>query len=175
MKRCFVSIDIPEELKRDIEKIQNLLPDFQGRKTEPKNLHLTLKFLGEIDEKKVEEVKQKLGEINFNKFESEIDSIGVFSEKFVRIVWLHLTNCGGLQKKVDGILSAEFKSEYRFMSHLTIARVKSLQDKKNFLEKLNKIKSDKMKFGVDSFRLKKSILTKKGPIYKTIEEYKLKI
>ena len=172
--RIFISIDMPEEVKREIKQIQDKLLDFQGKKTEQENLHLTLKFLGEVDEKKIENVKRRLKEIKFNQLETEIDSIGVFSEKFVKIIWLHLTNCEESQKKIDEALFGMFEKEKRFMSHLTIARVKKLDNKKKFLEDLRKIKIPEIKFVVDNFRLKKSILEEKGPVYETLEEYELK-
>jgi len=168
MKRCFISIDIPEETKKEILKIQEQLP-------ESENLHLTLKFLGEIDEHKIEKVKKKLRKIKYNAFESEIDSIGVFSEKFIRIVWLHIKNCEELQKEIDKKLSELFENENRFMSHLTIARVKSVKDKKEFIEKLHKVNIPKINFDIGSFSLEESILTSKGSIYKDLEVYNLKI
>ncbi len=173
--RTFISIDIPEEIKKEIKKIQSQLPEFHGKKTETENLHLTLKFLGEIDDEKIEEVKKKLREIKFEKFETEIDSIGVFSEKFIRIIWLHLVNGDELQKEIDEKLKDLFEKEKRFRSHLTIARVKSIRDKKRFLEKLKEIEIPKIKFVVEEFKLKESVLLKERPIYKTIIEYKLKI
>ena len=171
--RCFVSIDIPEKVREEIKRIQNNLPEFFGKKTESENLHLTLKFLGEIDEEKFEKVKEKLKGVSFNKFETEIDSIGVFSEKFVRIVWLHLSGMEELQKQVDEKLDKLFQPEQRFMSHLTIARVKSVRDRKKFLQELSKIKIENINFAVDKFRVKKSILTPEGPVYEILEEYKL--
>ena len=42
--RTFVSIDLPEDIQKEVKKIQDILPEFEGKKTEPKNLHLTLKF-----------------------------------------------------------------------------------------------------------------------------------
>lgn len=171
--RCFVSINIPREVAQDIRKIQDALPDFLGKKTELQNFHLTLKFLGEIDEGKVEEIGKKLREIKFEKFESEVDKVGVFSEKFIRIIWLHLTNCDNLQKIVDEKLKNLFEPEKRFMSHLTIARVKNIKDKKRFLEELNKIEVPKIKFNVDKFYLMKSELTSNGPKYEIIKEYRL--
>ena len=171
--RTFISIEIPEEVKKEIVKIQKSLPEFQGKLTEEENLHLTLKFLGEVDEEQIEKIKEKLREIKFNKFETEVDSIGVFSENFIKIVWLHMTNCEELQKQIDEALENMFEKEDRFMSHLTIARVKNIKDKKKFLEELKKMKIDKMKFSVSSFNLKNSILTKEKPVYEIIEEYSL--
>jgi len=177
--RTFVSINIPEKVKKEIEKIQDKLPEFYGKKTEFENLHLTLKFLGEIDEKKVELVKKKLKEIKFEKFETEIDSLGFFdnrkSKKYQQkiIIWLHMKDCEGLQKEIDEKLKDLFKPEERFMSHLTIARVKSVKDKRKFLEELKKIKIPALKFNVDCFYLMKSELDTKGSKYSVVEKYDL--
>jgi len=171
--RAFISINISEEIRKEIKKIQDLLPEFFGKKTELQNLHLTLKFLGEVEEKTVEEVKEKLREIKIEKFKTEIDEIGVFSEDFIRIIWLHMEDCDNLQKQIDKVLKNLFKSERRFMSHLTIARIKGLKDKKGFLQDLKKIKIEKIKFKVDKFYLMKSELTAEGPRYSVLEEYNL--
>ena len=173
MLRAFISIDVPREVREEIRKIQDKLQEFKGKKTETENLHLTLKFLGEISEEKITEIKRKLKEINFNKFEANIDSIGVFSEKFIRIIWLHLSNCRGLQREIDNKLKDLFKPEFRFMSHLTIARVKKVDNKNKFLEELNNIKITKIKFQVDKFLLKQSILKPQGPEYRVLESFNL--
>jgi len=173
--RVFISIDIPKNVKEEILKIQNKLPEFYGKKTEPENLHLTLKFLGEIDKEKVEDVRRKLRDVKYNSFEAEIDSIGVFSPKFIKIIWLHMKNCEGLQKIVDENLSYLFSREKRFMSHLTIARVKKIDNKELFLEKLKQIKIPDLKFKVDAFYLMESKLSEKGPKYSVIEEYNLNL
>lgn len=171
--RVFIAIEIPENYRREIQKIQNSLPEFSGKKTEIENLHLTLKFLGEIEKEKLEKIKERLEKIKFPKFESEIKEIGVFEENFIRIVWLKMTNCDKLQKEIDRALAGLFKPEKRFMGHLTIARVKNVKNKGEFLENLKKIKIPAMKFMVDKFYLKESVLKNNGPEYKTIEEYKL--
>jgi len=171
--RVFISINISEEIRKEIKKVQDFLPEFFGKKTELQNLHLTLKFLGEVEEKTVEEVKEKLREIKIEKFKTEIDEIGVFSEDFIRIIWLHMEDCDNLQKQIDKVLKNLFKSERRFMSHLTIARIKGLKDKKGFLQDLKKIKIEKIKFKVDKFYLMKSELTAEGPRYSVLEEYNL--
>jgi len=171
--RAFISINISEEIKKEIKKIQDLLPEFFGKKIELQNLHLTLKFLGEVEEKDAEETKEKLRKIKIEKFATEIDEIGVFSEKFLRIIWLHMKDCDNLQKQIDNALKNLFEPEKRFMSHLTIARIKGLKDKKGFLQDLKKIKIEKIKFKVDKFYLMKSELTAEGPRYSVLEEYNL--
>jgi RNA 2',3'-cyclic 3'-phosphodiesterase len=177
--RIFISMDMPEEVKKEIQKIQDNLPEFRGKFTEPENLHLTLKFLGEISDEKIKKVRENLGEVKYSSFESEINYGGYFdnsmSKKYSRkiIYWLYMSNCEGLQKLIDENLSDLFPKEERFMSHLTIARVKSTENKQAFLKELKNIPIPKMKFLVDSFKLKHSVLTKQGPTYETIEEYYL--
>lgn len=177
--RAFISIDVPEKIKKEIIKIQRQLPTFNGKFTEPENFHLTLKFLGEVDSEILIEIKRRLKEIDFKSFEAKIDSIGVFdnrkNKRFPKkiIVWLHLTRCEKLQRIIDEKLSGIFKKEKRFMSHLTIARARDLKNKNRFLGELKKIKLSHLKFNVKSFELKKSKLFPHGPVYETLGRYSL--
>jgi len=171
--RCFVSINIPREVAKEIRGIQGALPDFYGKKTELENLHLTLKFLGEISEEKVKEVKNKLEEINLKDFESEIKYLGFFDNQKYGVIWVYLSNCDKLQKVVDEKLKDLFEPERRFMSHLTIARVKNIVDKKRFLKELKELRTQMVKFDVNKFYLMKSELTSNGSRYEVLEGYKL--
>ena len=171
--RIFIAINFPEEVKEEIRKIQEKLPEFDGKKTEVENLHLTLKFLGEVDEEKLESVRERLGRVEEKKFIAEINSTGVFSKEFLKIVWLHVSNCEELQKKIDEGLFGLFEKEKRFMSHVTIARIKNIPDKDSFLRKIEILKMKKLSFPVESFYLMKSELTSSGPVYSVVEEYKL--
>lgn len=171
--RVFISVELPREVKKEIKKIQAKLPEFVGKKTELENLHLTLKFLGEIDREKVEQVKKALKKVKLKKFEAELDKLGIFTPSFIKIVWVSLAGCNELQKQVDEALSGLFGKEKRFMSHVTIARVKNVKDKKKFLSEVNKIKFEKIKFKVDRFYLMESVLHEKGPEYRVIESYSL--
>ncbi|MFQ5531141.1 MAG: RNA 2',3'-cyclic phosphodiesterase [Candidatus Nanoarchaeia archaeon] len=171
--RCFIAIDFPKEIKEKIKEIQEKLPEFYGKKTEFENLHLTLKFLGEVSKEKLEHINNGLRTINFKRLECSIDSTGVFSEKYIRIVWLHLNGCSELQKQIDEVLEKMFQKEKRFMGHITIARVKSIKDKQRFLKEFKKIKFEKIYFKVNSFYLKRAILKPEGPEYKVLEGFKL--
>jgi len=179
LKRCFIAIDLSREAINYIKEIQKLLKKqslFNGKFTESENLHLTLKFLGEIDDKKIEEIKKKLKEIRFEKFEVRLGEVGVFSKKFIKIIWIKLNGKGvfDLQKEVDEKLKELFNPEERFMSHITLARVKTVGDKKALFDYIKNLKTKKIKFKVDNIYLKKSELFPEGPIYIDIEEYELR-
>ena len=177
--RIFISIKLPTKGLMQIKDIQEALPAFTGKKTELKNLHLTLKFLGEVPFDKLEEIKLRLRNIRFNKFEAEIKDLGFFdnrkSDKFNRnaVIWLGITNCELLQKQIDEVLEGIYAKEIRFMGHLTIARVREMQNKNDFIENLKKIKVPNMFFIVNKFYLMESFLKKNGPEYRVIEEYTL--
>jgi 2'-5' RNA ligase len=169
--RAFIAIKLPPKILMEIKSIQENLPFFSGKKTELKNLHLTLKFFGEISSEKIEEIKFKLRKIKFNKFESEIKDIGFFDNPERGIVWLGITDCENIQKQIDNSLEGLYEKENRFMGHLTIARTRKISDKKKFTEDLKKIKISKMFFVVEKFYLMESNLKKEGPEYNIIEEY----
>ncbi|MCK4429006.1 MAG: RNA 2',3'-cyclic phosphodiesterase, partial [Candidatus Aenigmarchaeota archaeon] len=82
--RCFIAINIPEEIKSKIAEATKNLTDSGLKKVEMKNLHLTLKFIGDVEEKKADEIKQILNKINFNKFDISLKNFGFFpNETFI--------------------------------------------------------------------------------------------
>jgi len=171
--RVFVSIEIPEKIKEKIKIVQEQLPEFIGKKIEKENLHLTLKFLGEISDEEAGKVRERLRRIRVPRFNLLSCNLGVFSPKMIRIVWMHLLGSELLQKTVDESLKDFFPSEERFMSHLTIGRVKHVRDRNEFLKSLEKISYEKFSFEVTSFKLMKSTLTHSGPKYDVLEEFHL--
>ncbi len=173
--RTFIAIDIPEKIKKEIVKIQKYLPEFEGKKTEIENMHLTLKFLGEIDEEQIEQVKLRLRKIKFNGFYTQLDNIGFFDNEDRGVIWLHATNCDELQKEIDYSLGGLFERERRFMSHLTIARTKYIKDKNRFFQGLKGIKISSLEFQVRNFVLKQSIPIEQRHVYEDIEAYNLEI
>lgn len=172
--RTFISIKLPPKILIKVKEIQDSLPEFSGKKTQIGNLHLTLKFLGEVPQEKVEEIKFKLRQIDFLKFEVELKELGFFDNPSNGIIWISLSNCENIQKEIDNLLEDLFYKERRFMGHITIARVKDFRNNKNFLDILKKINIPNLFFIVDKFYLVESKLNKDGPEYKVIEEYNLK-
>jgi len=175
LARCFICLELPREAIEYIEELQKQIKKknfFAGKMTEPENLHLTLKFLGEVDEKKLEKVQAKLGEIKMPRFEANLGEIGMFGS---RILWIKLNGkqIWDLQEAIDKELADMFLKEERFMSHLTIARMKKVYSKKYFLEYIEGMKIKEIRFLVKEFVLKKSELKPGGPVYSDIERYNL--
>ncbi len=175
--RLFVAVELPKEIKDKLYDFQlKIKPFVKAVFVHKKNLHLTLKFLGEVEEKRLDGIKNKLKNVNVRKFKVRIEGTGVFpNEKFIRIVWVGLgpeEKVIELQKKVDEELIEFSEQETRFKAHLTLARVKHVKNKKNLLDFL-KNSNIGGEFVVSEFSLIKSELTKDGPRYSVVETYAL--
>ena len=174
--RCFVALDLPEALKEEIKLIQAQLKEqdlFVGKFTEPDQLHITLKFFGSVSPTDAEKLRKALKTVKHKAFTASLSGLGVFSEEFVRIIWAELHGVDELQRAVDAAVSGMFKNEERFMSHITIARVKSLKEKEKLIEAVKNIEYKLFSIPIKSFSLMESTLTPEGSIYKVIEKYSL--
>jgi len=180
--RGFIAIDIPVNKKLlELEnEIKNTKADL--KLVEPENIHVTLKFLGDTDEEKIDEIQEiiKNSVKDINTFNIKLKGTGVFPNKnYMKVIWIGLENAEKIieiAKKIDKQLEdLGFKSEKRdFSAHLTIARVKSSRNKENLLKIIEKHKDTEFAIiDVNSVKLKKSDLTSKGPIYTTLKEVKL--
>ena len=168
--RTFIAIDTPEEVQKHLKEIQEQI-NGNVKLSLAKDFHLTLKFLGEVQEEKIPEIKEKLSKIKFNKFKTTLSKIGVFpSENHIRVVWVGLNPEEELIKLTTEINNElkEFKDDHKFHAHLTLARVKFVEDKAEFINKLKNIKIKQIEFEIDKFKLKKSTLTPQGAIYEDL-------
>lgn len=176
--RAFIAVDFPSEVVKEVARVQETLgkKQFTGKMTELENLHLTLKFLGEVDSSKLADVKKELGKINVKKFEASLGEAGTFSyRKKPRIVWIKINGkeIFELQLAVDlAMEKCGFVKEERFMSHLTLARVKYVKSPSNFIEYVKNLSVREFKFEVEGFKLMKSELKMVGPVYETLKTYK---
>jgi len=172
--RAFIAIEMPEEIKEILLDAQKQINTEKAKIRPTKAFHLTLKFLGEIEEKKVEEIKSALKEIKFEKFNTALTEIGVFpNESYIRVVWAGLDDSENkitnLQKEVDSKIEIiGFKKDTRFHPHVTLARVKFVEDKQKFIKGLKEINIEKKSFQITEFKLIKSTLTGEGPVYEDL-------
>ena len=176
--RCFICIDMPKEVQNELAKIQDEMPkDSKLIFVKPEDIHLTIKFLGEIDEEKAEKVKDLLRKLNFSKFKAKIGPTGVFpTQSFIRVIWAGLEpkeDFSKIHEVVDKLLLLEnFPADKEWTNHATLCRVKFIQDKRIFTETLQNIKFKPIEFTVDNLKLKKSTLTPEGPVYEEMMNLK---
>lgn len=174
--RVFIAIELPEKIKQELyEKVLELYDKdlFLGKITKKENLHLTLKFLGEITPETLDKVKSGLRKINLSGVKISLGNAGVFNKDFIRIIWVKLNGSDVLQSKVDESLKELFKKEDRFQSHITLARVKNAKERKRLIEEVENLRFFKSEFEISSFNLMKSELLPAGPKYSVIESFEL--
>lgn len=177
MIRTFIAVELPEKFVPEIERIESML-NMQGIKlVKPDAVHITLKFLGSINEDKVEPIASALSQINCKPFEARVRGVGVFPKPaYIRVIWLGAEgNFETLHNEVEKVLLPfNFEKDENFSPHATLARVKQLKEKAALLERIKKLENvDLGTMNVDAISLKKSTLTPQGPIYETLREIKL--
>jgi len=173
--RVFIAIEISNEnvLKRIQTLQENLV--INGKATKINQIHFTLQFLGEINEKQCEKVKDVLNEICFPQFELFLKGVGGFPNlDNPRIIWVG-TNKGEqelskIAKEIGMKLTTlGFKEDRKFKPHLTVFRIKKKIDDISSL--IQEYKT--AEFGseiVSKIKLKKSVLSPEGPEYSDLLE-----
>jgi 2'-5' RNA ligase len=180
--RGFIAIDI-ETNQKIIELFNKIGQTGANLKiVEPQNIHITLKFLGDTDEKLIEEIEQIIEKSvkENNPFEIKLTGTGVFPNPgYIKVVWIGIEE-NGIIGEIAGRIDEQThklgfeRDKRRFSPHLTIARVKSAKNKDRLIQVLNQYSDTEfIKFKVESIKLKKSELTPKGPIYTTLKEIKI--
>lgn len=173
--RLFVAIELPKEISKELVKLQERLkPHITGSFVE--EFHLSLKFMGEVDETKLDDIKESLSKIKFSPFDLKLSNVGVFpGESYIRVIWAGLKpedRVKELQLLVDRALFKFNLKKEDFIAHITLVRVKSVKNKDDFKRILKSIIPEQLVFTVDNFKLIQSVLTKEKPVYKTVKEFK---
>lgn len=180
MIRCFVAIELPRVLRAQIAHLIEEFEkgDYPVRWVSEENLHLTLKFLGEIPTKLVEDVVKRLETIGeeLTPFSLSLKGVGGFpTHRSPRVIWLGVgegeAQLREIQRRVEeALFEIGCKPEdRRFHPHLTIGRTKGKAD----FEAIFKTQYHSKEFKVDSLTLFKSTLTPSGPIYEPIKRFPL--
>ncbi len=137
--RCFIEIDIPESIKATLSDVANRInketPESSGflSITKKENLHVTLAFLGEIDENNIDGIIKTASGIakKFSEFKCTISKIEAVPEKYPRMIWASLDEnkaLSGLYKELSRALLPESKKENDFAAHITLVRIKNGAD-----------------------------------------------
>ncbi|MDD5317846.1 MAG: RNA 2',3'-cyclic phosphodiesterase [Candidatus ainarchaeum sp.] len=170
--RAFIAVPVGDEVKRKIAPFSKAL-GLEGVTVVPeKNLHVTLFFLGEIDDKRAGEAASALEKISVPRFEARFRGAGAFpNENFIRVVWVGCES-PELGRVYDGLSPAVKRMGYAvepFRPHVTVARVKAPAAKPAVQEALKKFGGkDFGSSAVEKVALYESRLSPKGPAYEEV-------
>ena len=178
MIRTFIAVNLPAEIRKKIGEAEKDF-DLKGIKlVEPGLVHVTVKFLGPVEESRIKEIEAALKKVTVKPFEAKIGSIGGFpNNSSPRVIWIGAEGGGNfeeLNKQVETLLEGiGFLREGRFNPHVTIGRVKfPAQDHKDKLpglfEKYKSFAAGSMT--VDRISIMQSTLSPKGPKYDVLRE-----
>ena len=186
--RSFIAIELPKEMRDSLGHLQEKLKACQAdvKWVQPQNIHLTLKFLGEINEDELSKINLILDTLAKDKksFLIRIASLGAFPKiNYPRVIWVGIDKGDGetkglareLEEKIEKIGLP--KEDRAFSSHITIGRIRSNLGKDKLVASLTELqdyfKETTQEFTVNKITLFKSTLTPKGPIYEVLKEANL--
>lgn len=180
-KRLFVSVDL-DGLDEEVAAVQDPFSDASGLSfTDPEQAHVTLKFLGETAEERVDEVVSELeaavDDSGVGPFEAEFGGLGVFpSFDYISVVWFGIRGREGgaeltaLHEAIEErTVAMGFEAEeHDFTPHVTLARMQHAGGKELVQDVVRERDPDVGSLQVEDVRLTESVLTDAGPIYSTV-------
>ena len=179
--RSFLAFDIEDQrtLIR-LTEAQTMLSNSGAdlKQVKPENIHMTVRFLGDIHLPMVDAIHEEMKQISFAPFTVEFIGLGAFPKpNYPRVVWVGIRKGANELKDVFEQLEPRlrglgFKPDTKgFSPHLTIARVRTGRNKDLLAELIKELEN--YEFGTvkaECLRLKKSDLTSRGPIYSNLRE-----
>lgn len=184
--RVFIAVDIEDPiLLSALERVKDALVATGApmKPVETHNLHITLRFIGEVPRGLVDEiVRSVLSKVEFLRFEVEFKGLGAFPSTLrPRVVWVGVSEGADQLARIHEAIEKGLRrlgirpEREKFVPHVTLARIKGSRNLSAIVKLIQEYED--YVFGrmvVDKVRLKKSTLTPRGPIYETLWEVKAK-
>jgi 2'-5' RNA ligase len=176
--RAFAAIALPEAVRFDLTLVQQGLP--VSRAVPPENLHLTLLFLGELPERRLEDMDTAFRQVRAPGFETALAGLGLFGGSKPRVAYAGVAETPALrhlQAKVETAARGAGHDEpaRRFTPHVTLARLPERFAERGRLEAAVAARggyaSDR--FQVEDFRLYRSHLAASRATYEELARYPL--
>jgi RNA 2',3'-cyclic 3'-phosphodiesterase len=180
--RLFVAVHLTDEIRERLASAQDRLRRAQADVSwvKPGNLHITLKFLGEVEPKRLDRIRPALAEVaqGVAAFSLEVAGMGAFGGRIPRVVWVGVQAGSGqlaeLARRVEnGLGGIGFPKEKRgFTAHFTLGRVRSPRNVESLLARLREEQA--AGFGMASvgwFSLMQSELNPSGSIYTELDRF----
>ncbi len=177
MIRLFVALEIPAEVRERLSHLKGGVPG--ARWLPPEQLHLTLRFIGDVAENVAADVRTELARVKAEPFDFTVDGTGCFGEgRKARVLWAGIEAneaLNHLQKKVEiAVEHAGLEPETRkFTPHVTLARLRHPKPDRvrDWLESNSTFRADPIR--ADRFTLFSSFLSSEGALHTPEESYAL--
>ncbi|MDP3786189.1 MAG: RNA 2',3'-cyclic phosphodiesterase [Candidatus Omnitrophota bacterium] len=184
--RAFIAIELNEGIHSELASLQSVLKKSNAdvKWVAPESIHLTLKFLGNIDTQKINEIEKILHEIaaGVEPFVLTLKGIGAFPKlDYPRVIWVEVESgapqseqlARSIEERLEGIGIP--REDREFHAHITLGRVKSLNNKDKLKETIEATKFEaKSVVDVNHLTLFESQLTRDGSIYTPLFIAKMK-
>ena len=179
MIRLFVAIELPEDVRQRIERMCADVPG--ARWAEPEQMHLTLRFIGEVDGDVFREIRESLGTVRAEPFEMELRGVGHFPPRGEpRILWVGVQRSEELVRLRNRVESTLVRiglepEGRKFSPHITIARLKGTPPRAvgSFLAQHGLFQAGPI--AVDGFQLHSSTLGAKRAVYRCEASYSFSV
>lgn len=183
--RLFVATEIDERIRKKLVEFQDDLKkaDADVGWIAPENLHITLKFIGSLDQEKIDDVVRIMRDAvtHVKPFDLDYRGVGVFpTRKNPRVVFAQVIDAGmtlaNIHERLDNQLAALDvpHDDRRFESHLTVGRIKTRRNVYKLMEMLDTY--HEFYFGLEHVSqvvLMKSDLSPEGPMYTKLQSVDL--
>ena len=179
--RVFIAIDVPNEIRKALGDVQRALRPLTGtaRWVAPESIHITLRFLGEVPEKRLEDIDAELRGLTWKPFTITVRGVGFFpGTRSPRVLWagMEAPTMQGLAEQLDTRMERlGFDKEKRaFRPHITLARAKNTRMDSALVSAAAKYEEhDFGSLTVDRLFLFKSTLKPSGSVYEKLKEFLL--
>jgi 2'-5' RNA ligase len=175
--RLFAALPIPDAVAHSLLLLQGGVPGARWQMRE--QMHLTLRFIGEVDGRDARALDDALAGMEVPAFDLQLHGVGQFGNKQPHTLWAAARKhdmLEHLQRKVDNAIRkvGQPQDAHKFMPHVTLARLRhpDLEKLREWLVTHALFTSDL--FTVDAFCLYSSKLTSDGSIYRVEQEYPLR-
>ena len=177
MIRLFVALELPEAVRDRLGMLQGGVPG--ARWAHDDQLHLTLRFIGEVDDNVGHDIDDALSGIRAPGFELELSGVGEFGGKNPRALWAGVETSEALlhlQRKIETALQRiGLEAEPRkFTPHITLARLKATPQGRVMDYLVDHALYASAPFTVGAFVLYSSHLSPNGSLYRAEHSYRLK-
>ena len=179
--RLFIAIDLPDELRKELTRLRTALaPSTEtARWVASESIHITLRFIGEVPEKRVEEIDAALTGLTWKPFTITVRGVGFFpGTRSPRVFWagMEAPTMQNLAEQLDSRMERlGFEKEKRaFRPHITLARARDSRIDSSLVTAASQYAEHQFgAFTVDRVFLFRSILKPSGAVYEKLKEYLL--